>query len=142
MPMTPDEVVKIIQNLEIDCTNPTIISQEIATHEMALDAQDPQLEGQIIRDESYERCGACPNCMFNQVKAEIITDLQDYQKLRERVSEDKLTSLIATTKLGVGHRFSDSSDYDLYLKDWRIQEKTIKLLTQSIVTYLQQPTEH
>jgi hypothetical protein len=83
---------------------------------------------------------------FNEERRNVLSSaialIQDYQKLRERVSVEKLTSLIATTKLGVGHKFSDSSDYDLYLKDWRIQEKTIKLLAEQIVTYLQQPTEH
>jgi len=122
MPMTPDEVVKIISSLDIDCTNPTTISQEIVTHEMALDAQDPQLEGQIIRDESYERCGACPNCMFNQVKAEIITDLQDYQKLREKIDADKIRGV-----MGVNCESYPADEYKM---------------ANAIVTYLQQPTEH
>jgi uncharacterized protein YuzB (UPF0349 family) len=92
--MTPDEVVKIISSLDIDCTNPTEVSEIRVTHEMALDAQDLEMEGQIVRYGSWERCGACPNCMFNQVKAEIITNLQDYQKLREMVSVEKITEVM------------------------------------------------
>lgn len=118
--MTPDEVVKIISSLELDCTEPQHTSREYVTHEMAIDAGDKDLEGSICREEEWERCGACPNCMFNQVKAEIIKDLQDYQKLREKISVEKIAEI---------------------MRKIEYRDASFEYLAQSIVTYLQQPTE-
>jgi uncharacterized protein YuzB (UPF0349 family) len=137
--MTPDEVVKIISSLDIDCTNPTEVSEIRVTHEMALDAQDLEMEGQIVRYGSWERCGACPNCMFNQVKAEIITNLQDYQKLRERIDVATLAFQFYCLD------FPDIDKQEL-LADWQGYSERLRMnyviKAQSIVTYLQQPTEH
>jgi hypothetical protein len=128
-------VVKIISSLELDCTDPQHTSREYVTHEMAIDAGDKDLEGSISREE-WERCGACPNCMFNQIKAEIIKYLQDYQKLRERVS-------------GIEGMLEEASTFTHtppnYLTPIRLcflPTKEIRsVVANQIVTYLQQPTE-
>jgi hypothetical protein len=123
--MTPDEVVKVISSLELDCTDPQHTSREYVTHEMAIDAGDKDLEGSISREEEWKRCGACPNCMFNQVKAEIITNLQDYQKLREKIHYGKFAQIL--------HQVFTEKVYN---------EKLFEAQGKALATYLQQPTEH
>jgi hypothetical protein len=50
--------------------------------------------------------------------------------------KDELVKVIETTKLGIGHHFSNSTDYDLFIKDWRIKKEEINLLAQSIIDHL------
>jgi hypothetical protein len=45
------------------CDTPIVNLPEFITHEMALDVQDPNLEGQLYREGSSERCGQCLSCV-------------------------------------------------------------------------------
>jgi ribosomal protein L18E len=58
--------------------------------------------------------------------------IQDYQKLRERVSVEKIEKLLNKNELWVDVGFDIGYATPLVSKD----------LSQAIVTYLQQPTEH
>ena len=48
------------------------------------------------------------------------------------VDEGEIVNLLATTKLGTGHNFADSTDFDLHLKDWRIGKREIMILAHAI----------
>ena len=49
---------------------------------------------------------------------------------------EELEEILKNAKLGKGHNFSNFTNYDLYLKDWRIGKVTIKLLVQAILDAL------
>jgi hypothetical protein len=53
------------------CSTPNIRPAEYVTHDMALDAEDRSLEGQLYRQEEAEQCGGCLECIQNQAKQEI-----------------------------------------------------------------------
>lgn len=54
----------------------------------------------------------------------------------ERMTEENISKILNTTKLGKGHNFSDSTDYDLYLHHWKIGKKELLLLAHSILNEL------
>jgi hypothetical protein len=78
---------------------------------------------------SIEKDCACRACMTIPFA---ISLLQDYQKLRERVSVEKIKKLLNKNELWVDVGFDIGYATPLVSKD----------LSQAIVTYLQQPTEH
>ena len=106
--MTPDEVVKILENMltEIACK------------------QAPKIERleTPIYDVDFKL----------QALQSAISILQDYQKLRERVSVEKIDSLIRN------YAFRHECNLG---NEGIILEKNICEIAQAIVTYLQQPTE-
>ena len=59
-----------------------------------------------------------------------ISLIQDYQKLRERIDEGKITEVVRKTK------------YVGMVKHYELVPDWCKSIAQAIVTYLQQPTEH
>ena len=131
MPMTPDKVVKELEKLTVlGCESPNVYPAEYVTHDMALDAEDRSLEGQLYRPESAEPCGSCQNCRTVQIANFAISLLQDYQKLRERVSVEKILKIIEDNL--------ECKDDDVI--GCHINGKNAS--AQAIVTYLQQPTEH
>lgn len=72
--------IEVLNNLNIDCTDPVSSPREYITRDMAIDAGDKDLEGQIYKEETWERCGSCANCMFNQVRPDIIAYLNSAEK--------------------------------------------------------------
>ena len=54
---------------DADCSTPIISPREYVTHDMALDACEPEMEGQIYKEETAERCGGCIECVQAQANA-------------------------------------------------------------------------
>jgi len=54
-----------------ECSTPNHRPAQYVSHDMAMDAQDMQLEGSIYTEETYQECGGCPECVYNQAKAEM-----------------------------------------------------------------------
>jgi hypothetical protein len=111
MPMTPDEVVKILENMltEIACKQaPKIERLETPIYDV-----DFKLES----------------------LSSAITIIQDYQKLRERVSGIDLP----VKELGKIVMFIRHS---MFLPENDKLSELNKMIREAIVTYLQQPTEH
>jgi len=98
MPMTPDEVVKVLE-----------------TH-------------YIVHDKEY-----------NDALKLAISFLQDYQKLRERVSVEKINKII--DEIMPCSCISAYKDRGLTAPDCA-NHNYKEDLSEQIVTYLQQPTEH
>jgi len=97
--MTPDEVVKVLNNFLSDSNFP----------------------------------GKSPRA--KQALSSAICLIQDYQKLRERVSVEKIFNIILDQEPRglLGNSTGGGSMIDAYPGEYK--------LAQSIVTYLQQPTE-
>jgi hypothetical protein len=92
--MTPDEVVKVLSNLQSQISD-------------------------LVTSTKAEEC--------EQSLSSAISLIQDYQKLRERVSVEKIE------KICFDHISIGTSEYYKMLP---------VNLAEAIVTYLQQPTEH
>ena len=52
------------------CSSPKYTPEERVSLDMAIDAGDRELEGSLYRQESFEECGGCPECIFNQAISE------------------------------------------------------------------------
>ncbi len=103
--MTPDEVVQGLQEMASDCA--TRVAEVI----------DNQLD-QDYHDEELKKSNTLDSA---------ISFLQDYQKLMERVSVEKIQKILAWELSLLGKPMNDGS---------------VPKIAQSIITYLQQPTEH
>jgi hypothetical protein len=90
--MSIEECVKVLESLEFDCISPVVSPKEYVTHEMAIDAGDKSLEGSIAREENWERCGACPQCRFNQIRPDLIL-------LLSRVNKEFIAKTLYNTKV-------------------------------------------
>ena len=76
---------------------------------------------------NYDTCPNMCGLKGNQALQSAISLIQDYQKLRERVSVEKIDKVI--NYFGICQEFGS-------------EPEDTKNIAQSIVTYLQQPTEH
>jgi len=93
--MTPDEVVKVLEN-----------------------------ENKKLREVSDMLAEDCTGSELYKAIKSTISLIQDYQKLRERVSVEKILDITKTCKTSLSGL------------------RTLEDIAQAIVTYLQQPTEH
>jgi hypothetical protein len=88
--------------------------------------------------------GLDPDCFSNadkqQALSTAITLIQDYQKLRERVSVEAISFLIYKHETGLGEELAKANWTAKHFQDKSKINSTP--LAQAIVTYLQQPTEH
>jgi len=70
-------IIKWLEGKETGkCDNPRISPKEYVSHEMALDACEPELEGQIYKEETAERCGECLSCIKDQLITELIGEVR------------------------------------------------------------------
>ena len=51
------------------CSTPVISPAEYVTHDMALDACEPEMEGRVYKGETAEQCGGCIECVQAQANA-------------------------------------------------------------------------
>ena len=51
------------------CSTPVISPAEYVTHDMALDACEPEMEGRVYKGETAEQCGGCIECIQAQANA-------------------------------------------------------------------------
>ena len=58
------------------CDTPICTPALEVTHDMAIDAGDPELEGTLFREPTYERCGGCPSCIIDQTLEHIAQKLE------------------------------------------------------------------
>ena len=59
------------------CSTPIISPAEYVTHDMALDACEPEMEGQVYKGETAEQCGGCIECIQAQANAAWRKHLQE-----------------------------------------------------------------
>jgi hypothetical protein len=70
-------IIKWLEEKETGkCDNPRISPKEYVSHEMALDACEPEMEGQIYKEETAERCGECLSCIKDQLITELIGEVR------------------------------------------------------------------
>jgi secreted Zn-dependent insulinase-like peptidase len=62
---------------------------------------------------------------------QVLSDLKQ-EMVKGVLAVDELTNVLKTTKLGKGHNFCNGTDYDLFLKDWKVRKEEITLLAHSI----------
>lgn len=97
---------------------------------------------EIMKNKYSQGVAVLPAGDFKKIREWVhskfsIQALQFFLDLAERIGDgEKITEILCTTKLGKGHNFSNSTDFDLFLKDWRIDNKEIALLAQAITHYL------
>jgi hypothetical protein len=70
------EILKGLPKKE-DCSSPVGTPTQYVTQDMAIDAGDRSLEGSIFRDENWEQCGECINCISQQVIDEVIKAVKE-----------------------------------------------------------------
>ncbi len=102
--LTPEKqkAIEVLRELQIDCVDPTHTPTEYVTREMAIDAGDRTLAGTVYRQETWERCGCCHNCMFNLMKSDIISSIQREARLEEAlVTISKIAEQINPSKSGL-----------------------------------------
>ena len=62
------ELVRWVQGHKTDkCDTPECEPEQLVSHDMAIDAGDPELEGTVFTEATYARCGGCPSCVKDQV---------------------------------------------------------------------------
>jgi hypothetical protein len=121
MPMTPDEVVKVLNERLCIVHTTTDVEYSIAlSSAVALIREGKELKTKLAEAERKgmdlcEKYGAA------------LIELQDYQKLRERVSVEKIDSLIRN------YAFRHECNLG---NEGIILEKSICEIAQAIVTYL------
>jgi hypothetical protein len=118
MPMTPDEVVKVLEQ-EIKDWQEACASYENTAQEERKEEGCAALETLKDIERANEKIIALKSS---------ISLIQDYQKLMERIDVNKIGNIIKEN-LGTHKNF----------ETWLIEKDNI---SQAIVTYLQQPTEH
>ena len=90
-----DDIKKAVEVLgEQACRNPRITEEVLVTHDMAMDAGDPEWEGQVYHPEEIERCGSCEICMIQQI---LIPIVQDTIKNGKALSEEELFDVFRHT---------------------------------------------
>ena len=114
MPMTPDEVVKVLKEVLIE-------AERFAT-------------------DIFNWSPPSFNEERRNVLSVAITFIQDYQKLRERMSVEAISFLIYKHETGLGEELAKANWTAKHFQDKSKINSTP--LAQAIVTYLQQPTEH
>ncbi len=58
------------------CDTPLCEPEQLVTHDMAIDAGDPELEGTLFREVTFQRCGGCPSCIIDQALEHIAQKLE------------------------------------------------------------------
>ena len=95
---------------------------------------EANIEHHNCRNDDQSSCAYCQNTIS------AISLLQDYQKLREKIDVDELSFLIYKYETGLGEELARANWTAKHFQDKSKINSTP--LAQSIVTYLQQPTEH
>ena len=148
MPMTPDEVAKMLEELNCILADKQWVTEK--QHESVESAISLIQELQRLKSREgnakIELCYDDGKNPFARESLKIVdfgysdniyivesSLIQDYQKLREKLTVEKLIVTIGK-KLGI-HKEQDLLKYQI----WSDGAKDI---AQAIVTYLQQPTEH
>ena len=96
-PTMPDrekigECIKLLE--ELPCEEPSMIPEVLVTYDMAIDAGDPEWEGQVYHKAEYHRCGGCRNCVLQQIALSILKHVQKHGMALE---EGELADMLHTS---------------------------------------------
>ncbi len=61
------------------CQNPRFEPAEYVTHDMAIDAGEPTMQGTLLRGEIREPCGDCDGCYLRDVVPAALEALEEAQ---------------------------------------------------------------